>query len=312
MATVIHAGPEIDFGGSLGQSETRNQSYLLHVSVPEEDRLDTAVDAVYAYFGGRGAPHPTKPGLFVNTIDVSSGAKGQNRDGYYLLRASVNYTSNQYEATKTEQQVQVQAENPLDDPIQWRSSFRTEMVVAETDIHGNAILNSAGDDHDPKPMRKKILWTHACTKNVASVPVALTSYAEAVNSDSITIRGIPCDPETVQITGIDIPDVQERNGISFVPLTIVYEIDEDGFDLSLLSMGYREKVTAGGELRDIYIKPSDDALAEDPDLKPQRTSVPVMLDEDGVWIEAPTPSTVHYTEHEITHKMAFAGLPGVA
>lgn len=149
-----------------------------------------------------------------------------------------------------------------------------------------------------------------------SVPTALTSYANAVNDEACNVRGIPCDQETVQIVGIDIPDVQTRNEISFVPLTIVYEVDEDGFDLEILNQGYKAKSLLTGKAHDIYIPPSQEDIdkaiaAGDPIPLPQRASVPCMLTEEGYYMPAPTPETVNYTKHEVTPKMSFAGLPGI-
>ncbi|WP_437222037.1 hypothetical protein SH661x_002601 [Planctomicrobium sp. SH661] len=93
------------------------------------------------------------------------------------------------------------------------------------------------------------------------------------------------------------------------------DVDEDGFDLEILSQGYKEK-GGSGKLYDIYIPPSEDQIDEAaennwPTPVPQRTSVPVLLDEAGKWIEDPTPENAYYTKHEVTNKMPFAGLPGI-
>ncbi|HWL06852.1 MAG TPA: hypothetical protein VNQ76_00405 [Planctomicrobium sp.] len=46
MATVISAEPEVELSGSLGQSRKQSQDYLVWVSVPEEDILEMAIDAL--------------------------------------------------------------------------------------------------------------------------------------------------------------------------------------------------------------------------------------------------------------------------
>lgn len=316
LPTVIDFEPENDFGGSISQSQSRFRTFLAHVAPDPDDGIEGAVEALYLYDESlqRGSPHPANEYLYVSDFGADTAAKGINRNGHYLFRVVVSYTSNQYEATRTEDNTVV-LENPLDDPPAWRSSFRVEMVPAEKDIHGKAVLNSADDVYDPFPMRKKVIWTHACTMNMAAVPTSITSLANAVNSGPVSIRGVSCSAETVQIVGIDIPDTQIRNGMAYVPVTFVYEVDEEGFDLEILSQGYKEKGESG-QLYDIYVPPSEEQIeeAEDNDWPtpvPQRTSVPMLLDRYGKVIWNPTPESVYYTEHEITHKVSFAGLPGI-
>lgn len=153
LPTVIDFEPENDFGGSVSQSQDRTRTFLCHVAPDPDDGIEGAIDALYAHDSSlqRGAVHPSNDGLFVSDFSAETAAKGVNRDGHYLFRVAVSYSSNQYEATKQEETRQVLAESPLDDPIQWRSSFRVEMIAAEKDIHGKAILNKAGDYYDPPP-----------------------------------------------------------------------------------------------------------------------------------------------------------------
>jgi len=317
LPTVIDFLPENDFGGTVAQQSSRFYTFLSHVLPDSTDGIDYAVDALYAHDSNfqRGAVHPYDSSLFVDSFDVALAAKGINRDGHYLFRVHVAYATGQI-VTPQENDEKVLAVNPLEDPPAWRSSFRTEMVVADKDINGKAIVNKAGDYYDPPPMRKKVIWTHACTVNVASVPTALTGYANAVNSESCSVRGIACGAETVQIVGIDIPDVQTLNDVSFVPLTLVYEVDPDGFDLKVLNQGYRGLSLLDGEAHDIYITPSQEDINDAvdngwPTPAPQRASVPCMLTTDGYYIPDPTPETCVFNPHEVTNKISFTGLPGI-
>lgn len=82
-------------------------------------------------------------------------------------------------------------ENPL---LEWpkiRFSFATYERVAEKDINGNAILNSAKDPFDPPLMQEERDIIINIERNVAAYnPVTALEFIDSVNSAQITVAGV--------------------------------------------------------------------------------------------------------------------------
>lgn len=195
-------------------------------------------------------------------------------------------------------------ESPLDEPtkFRWTSSLYTKPVIK--DLDDEAVVNSAGDYFDPPPEIEKPRWQVNVQKNVASVPVAVLSWAGKVNDDTFEVDGVTVDAECARVIAIDIGEYQEKDDIGFRVFTYTLEFQAEGFALELLDQGYRIK--DGTELKDILIE--DD---ETPPGK-NRPSAPVLLDGSGDILSDPSPSTAVFLSFDVYETMDFTDLPGIS
>ena len=193
---------------------------------------------------------------------------------------------------------------PLAEPVKfrWASGIYTKAVIKDKD--GNAIVNSAGDYFDPPPEIEDVRWTVNIQANLSSIPLAILSYAGAINSDPYTIDGVPVESGKSRIIGLDIGDVQEKDDIKFRTVTMVIEFREEGFKLSELDQGYRRKTTDDPpKLVDILI--------EDEEGGRNRPSAPMLLDGNGEVLSDPTPETAVFMEFDVYPEFDFTTLPGI-
>ncbi len=208
------------------------------------------------------------------------------------------------------------AEDPLDDPARTEWSTETFQAVVSEDIHGDAILNSAGDPFDPPAEKDDSRWTSITRKNVANkVPDWIFAYQDGANSDSYMIDGKLIAAGEAKVSAIHLGETQERNEIEYRVLTVTIHYRGEGddagssgygsgsgadeiepWDLSILDAGMRElsSGTAGGKLR--KIKSEDDG---------EFVASPVPLDGDGLALDDPTPSNAVFLQFEIYRKRAF-------
>lgn len=217
-------------------------------------------------------------------------------------------------------------ENPLDDPAltEW-SSVPYQKPVVE-DIHGDAILNSAGDPSDPAAEIDDSRWTSVTSKNVAdSVPPWMFAYQDAVNSDTYTIDGKGISIGEAKISAIHLGVTQTRNTVDYRVLTITIHYRGEGddagssgygsgsggdeiepWDLSLLDAGMREKAAGGSgsaganELRNIT-NPEDGEFV----------TAPVPLDGSGAALANPAPDNAVYLQFEVYRKKLFADIEDI-
>ena len=216
-------------------------------------------------------------------------------------------------------------ENPLGDPAKTQWSTETFQAVVSEDIHGDAILNSAGDPFDPPAYKDDSRWTSITRKNVANkVPDWIFAYQDGVNSDSYTIDGKLIAAGEAKISAIHLGETQERNEIDYRVLTITMHYRGEGddagssgygsgsgadeiepWDLSILDAGMRELCSCGSG------SGSGSGCAGGSGLKKilangEPIAAPAPLDGDGCAIDDPTPSNAVFLPFEIYRKRAFA------
>lgn len=217
-------------------------------------------------------------------------------------------------------------ENPLDDPSKTQWSTESYQVPVAEDIHGGAIVNSAGDPFDPPGEKDDSRWTSVTRKNVAnSVPAWIFAYQDGVNSDSYTIDGKIIAAGEGKVSAIHLSEPQERNEIAYRVLTVTIhyrgegdDAGSDGYgsgsggdeiepwDLSLLDAGMRDLSAGGsgsadcGGLRKIL---------SECDREP--VDAPVPLDGEGVALDDPTPDNAVFLQFEVYRKRLFSQIEAV-
>jgi hypothetical protein len=208
------------------------------------------------------------------------------------------------------------AENPLNDPARTEWSTETFQTVAERDIDGNGIVNSAGDPFDP-PAEKD--------KNVATnVPDWMFAYQDAVNSDSFTIDSSTITAGWAKVSAIHLSEIQERNGTQYrvITVTIHYRGENEGigsgsgsygsgsgddeiepWHLSILDAGFRE--LSGGSASGGSASAGGSTLVNIKDSEGDEVTAPVPLDGEGYAIDEPMPENSVFLQFQVYHEKAF-------
>jgi len=220
-------------------------------------------------------------------------------------------------------------ENPLNDPAKTSWSTETFQTPVWRDIHGNAIVNSAGDPFDPPADKDDSRWTSVTRKNVANiVPPWIFAYQDGVNSDSYQIDGKTIDVGEAKISAINLSEPQERNDIEYRVLTVTIHYRGEGDDSgsgSSASVSSAYGTGGGGDefepwdlvLQDVGFREIDDSgsgsgsgagdgmrnITNDDD--GQEVSGPVPLDGEGHKLANPTFDNIEYLDFEIYRKRAF-------
>lgn len=107
------------------------------------------------------------------------------------------------------------SENPLADAAEITWGTESETVPVFWDKNSHAILNSAGDYFIDGIQAEFATWSVKMKKNLTFVPQWLNSYRNAINSDTIMVDGVLLQPRQAKVSGIQVGQVEKRNGISF-------------------------------------------------------------------------------------------------
>ena len=232
----------------------------------------------------------------------------------------------------------VSVSNPLNQPAEITITGQRRDVVALFDANGTPKCNTAGDlIGDPAPTRMVTDLIFSVSKNVSlKLPAFLTQYLDAVNSDSVRIRGLTLDVGTLLFCGeIKVgPEQnsgpQQGNGIQQPPYTTVeFELHyrADGWTTLVPNRGFFElvpnpKAVLGPPLLpgDVPIKVGKDGKVPKFPYVRQRITVgnppdypaePQFLDLNGAAISNPTPDDIVVLEFDDFAKLPFNALPGV-
>ncbi len=140
------------------------------------------------------------------------------------------------------------AENPLNDRVRKRWSFRRETRPAARDTDGNAILNSAKDPFDP-PREMTVYYLElTVVRNEATYsPGTANAVINHVNDDTVTICGLTVGARKallVEWGGV----YTSRNGTNYWEVTYKLTFDPDTFDAVTLDQGL-DQVVGGKKLR---------------------------------------------------------------
>ena len=131
--------------------------------------------------------------------------------------------------------------NPLNERAYFDWSGEQFQRPAVVDRDGNAIGNSAGDPFDPFPMRDDSRLVVRVEKNVATVPLWIEDYQDAVNSAPFTVDGYPVAVGQAKFQRLQMPREQIRNSTIFRQLRFEIHFRKDGWNLKPLNAGFRDK-----------------------------------------------------------------------
>jgi len=188
------------------------------------------------------------------------------------------------------------SDDPLEDAaeITWASEQFQKPAVF--DLSGDLIVNSAGDPFDPPAMMDDSRRVVTVAKNLAVVPSWILDYQDAVNSDTFSIDGISIGIGKAKVQSVNVGPWQRRNGTAFRTVNFTIHLQRDGWLLSILDAGFRQKVSGGRE----NIKNNGDGEAP---------TAPVPLDGNGLPIDDPTPTNAVFLEFAVYKTRAFSSLP---
>ena len=219
-----------------------------------------------------------------------------------------------------------QRDREIPNPLDRRARISWKSVTYQQSIHkdkkGNAILNSAGDPHDPQPERLARYWVATVKKNVTGIPTWVLDYDNVTNQATFTIQGRTVLPRCALLLPGGISDELEENGVKYHEIEFGLEFRKaptlkasqvfdretkkaktaQGHDLVLLDQGLRHIITQGNIL-DIgkVVNATDD--------KGDAATSPVPLDGIGGKLSKPEPDTVFYFAYEVYDTADFTKLP---
>lgn len=226
-----------------------------------------------------GETHPEDSGAWCTDITI------ENTDPWKGWTATYQYSTERELST-----------DPTNDPAIITVNTEQFQKVAETDVSGQAICNSAGDPFDPPYMMDDSRRVISISKNMSGHPSWILSYADVVNNDSFSVKGVTYSIGQGKVQRVSIGETQTRNGVPFVVVTLEIHLQRDGWILRPLDAGFREK--SGGGM--INILNSIDF---------ERPSAPVPLNGFGLAQSNPTAATAIYGASTIYTTGPFSALP---
>lgn len=226
-----------------------------------------------------GSVHPDDSSAFLQSIDVDL------TEPKFGWTVTLNYSTDRELAT-----------DPTADPAVITVNTEQFQKVADRDINGDSICNSAGDPFDPPYMMDDSRRVIQIQKNMAGHPSWLLSYADVANSDSFIVKGITYTAGQGKVQRVSIGEQQVRNGVQFVVVSIDIHLQRDGWILRPLDAGFREKSAAGM----INILNTIDF---------EQPTAPVPLDGAGLAQAQPTTASAVYGAFTVYTTAPFAVLP---
>lgn len=177
--------------------------------------------------------------------------------------------------------------------------------VAEKDITGYSICNSAGDPFDPPYMIDDSRRVIMISKNMSGHPSWILNYADVVNSDVFTIKGVSYAVGQGKVQRVTIGEDQVRNGVQFNVVTIEIHLQRNGWLLEPLDVGFRQLAYDGTTRINIYNPAA--TTSETGEL--ERVTAPVQLDGAGKAQTDPTTATAVYGSFIVYETAPFSVLP---
>jgi hypothetical protein len=266
-------------GAEVTLSEKGERTHTRTFRVITDSPLVTATEVLLAAgIPRRGDWLPSDTAAYVKTVTPR-----QDEDNPLLWEVRVVYD------TSVEPD---QEENPIARPVEIVWGASQWQRLAEKDIDGNALLNSAGYYFDPPPEADDSRPVLTITRNEAAFnPTLAIDYQDAVNSNNF----LGFDPDQVKVASITAAR-QFENGVYFWRVTYEFNFRREGWTLKILDQGryrlnrkpIREKNAAGVELDGTHV------------------ADPVPLDGLGEPLANPTPATVKYRNFKIYKERDFS------
>jgi hypothetical protein len=229
--------------------------------------------------------HPEDSLAKVNSksaAQVSSDPRVWNVSDPRVWNVTVSYASDESNSSGT---------GSSDDPdpearpavIEW--SFAQFQRVADKDLNGTPIVNSAFDQFDPPPLRDDSRPVLRITRIEAGFdPARALDFQDTVNADNF----FGANPGQSKCASIGARSFFENDRQWF---EVVYEFHfrRDGFQLSILDQGYRQIELDGGSTINVAILEEVREGSNPTDRRP--ISSPAPLNGAGVALDKPAPGT---------------------
>lgn len=168
-------------------------------------------------------------------------------------------------------------DNPLAKPVSISVRSTTVRELIQTDWEGYPLVNTAGDliqgvEED------ETLWQITAVKNVPPViPSWFEDYGNAINKDSVRVRGKLVKKNQLKITGIELPDSEYDNGVEYISLSISALYRKKNWERQFLNYGLRERKRVWNADTEKY----DDTGIGPVVIDGEAVTEPVPLDKDG-------------------------------
>lgn len=281
-------------GAGLNSPLTTSGDYLVKTDDKTDTELDILTDGASPYLG---QPHPTAAGLYIEDIQVK-----QMKESPFFWKLSVKYT-NEF-TTEDGESPSKSGSTPEFDPavIEWTTE--NFQLPVEEDTSGNGIVNSAGDPFDPLPVKDEMRVVCNISYNAASVPSTVLSFANKINSSSVTMDGLSIAKGEAKCQSVRVGGLQVRNGDFYRNVQFSFAILEGGWDLSILDQGFREREPRTNDLINIT---NDGTQSGD---GAQVTS-PALLDGAGHKLADPSPADAVFLSFTIYDGADFTLIPGI-
>ncbi len=282
---VLHV-TEAWSGSSVGRVPAGREAVrVFHVVADSLAEAESAVDpATGLTVPGRGDSYPGSTTLKADRVIVRS-------RGLRLYEAVATYATPGLTLGGG-------GEDPLAAPRQESWDFGSTQEPVDRDIHGAAILNTAGDPPSQQPTRDVDQIFLNITRNEATFsPAAAMALVNAVNGD--TFRGAP--PGTVKCRRYAPSAVQEA-GASYVTATYQFEFRLDGFKQRMANRGFYMLV-AGKRVRILEDDLPGALVAESERSGKAECQVERFLGESGQLTDEPL--FLEWDQHDVVN---FAGL----
>ena len=211
-------------------------------------------------------------------------------DGYRGWQVTTAYSS----------EVELSSTDPTDDAAVITWSGEQFQIPAVFDRNDDLIVNSAGDPFDPPLMADDSHFVVNVSKNMASVPAAVLDYQDAVNTASFTLDGVSIAEGLAKMQRVTIGPVQRRGSDTFRTVELEIHLRRDGWKLTALDAGFRERTTGGPPEGIKNIKNPDDG---------ENVTAPVPLDGSGHALADPSPTNCVFLEFNYYKTADFSLLP---
>lgn len=180
------------------------------------------------------------------------------------------------------------AENPLDAPYEIDWSFAQFESIADVDVNGFAVVNSAGDPFDPPVVRDDSRPVLTVTRNErldAFDAAVAYSYRDTINADDFMGAG----PHQVKVATISARRAYHPACGLYWVVTYVFHFNEDGWDKVILDQGLR------------YVS---NATLRNASINGQSATAPVLLDGAGGILSPGAPAA--YLTFQVYKESTFA------
>lgn len=214
---------QYDANGNTGEKSSFSENWTCILSTSKEDWTDI-LNAVPEW--RYGLEHPTKKGFYVDDIYYSRDA-----DSLTLWEISVSYTDDWPDEP-----------DPRKRPPTFTLQSITHRYSDLMDYDGKPFINTAGDFLEDIPEKEIKAWRLTIKKNIPkNWPDWILLFNEAVNKSAVKVAGLKWPKETLRIDDLSIGDLEEENGIAYLPLQMVINYHPKRWAVQSINRGPQER-----------------------------------------------------------------------